>query len=176
MPTMPPMNFKAWVDENKHLLKPPVGNKYLYQGENFFVMVVGGPNARKDFHVNQSEEFFYQVKGDIRVGIREDGKTVYHVVREGDVFFVPPNVPHSPQRPADTVGIVVERTRRDSEIDHLWFFCEKCGEKMHDIEFNMKDIVQQLKSAMEAYWSDTTARTCRKCGSVMEKPEPCKAV
>ena len=112
---LPPININKWVEEHRHELKPPVGNKYLYDGEDFFVMVIGGPNARNDFHVTASEEFFHQIKGDIVVRIREDDRVKDIPIREGETFFIPPNMPHSPQRPPDTIGLVVERVRQNIE-------------------------------------------------------------
>lgn len=172
MPKVSPLNLKKWIDENRHLLKPPVGNQYLYRGIDFFVMVVGGPNARNDFHVTKSEEFFYQLKGDIVVRTREDGKIINHRIREGDTFFIPPNMPHSPQRPPDTIGIVVERVRPPDEKEHLVFYCEGCGELVCDIKFLCKDIVEHFKETMEEFWKDDTRRVCKKCGKKVEKPGP----
>lgn len=172
MSVMPPLNLRKWVEQNRHLLKPPVGNKYLYDGRDFFVMVVGGPNARNDFHVTASEEFFYQVQGDIVVRTREDGKIVDHVVREGDTFFIPPNVPHSPQRGPNTIGIVVERVRPKGEKEHLVFYCEECGELVEDIEFDCADIVEHFRDTMEAFWKDDARRTCKRCGTKVNKPQP----
>lgn len=52
-----PINLNKWIDENRHLLKPPVGNKVVYElSEDFIVMVVGGPNSRKDYHFEEGEE------------------------------------------------------------------------------------------------------------------------
>ncbi len=172
MSVMPPLNLRKWVEQNRHLLKPPVGNKYLYDGKDFFVMVVGGPNARNDFHVTASEEFFYQVQGDIVVRTREDGKIVDHVIREGDTFFIPPNVPHSPQRGPNTIGIVVERLRPKGEKEHLVFYCEECGELVEDIEFDCADIVEHFRETMEAFWKDDARRTCKRCGTKVNKPQP----
>ncbi len=109
MALMPPFNFKKWIDEHRHLLKPPVGNQMVWQDRDFIVMVVGGPNSRTDFHIDESEEFFYQLEGDINLRIIEDGKPRDMPIREGDIFLLPPKVPHSPQRPAGTVGLVIER-------------------------------------------------------------------
>lgn len=166
------LNLKNWIEEHRHLLKPPVGNQYLYRGQDFFVMVIGGPNARNDFHVTQSEEFFYQLEGDILVQTREDGKIVDHRVREGDTFFIPPNVPHSPQRPPNTLGIVVERVRPPDEMEHLLFFCENCGEQVCDIEFACKDIVDHFRETMEEFWKDDVRRKCKACGTSVSKPGP----
>lgn len=170
-----PINLKNWVDQNRHLLKPPVGNQYLYRGQDFFVMVVGGPNARNDFHITASEEFFYQIKGDVVVCTREGGKTVAHTIREGETFFIPPNLPHSPQRGPGTIGLVVERVRPPTEMEHLVFFCEKCDSLVCDIEFLCKDIVEHFRETMETFWKDDARRTCKKCGTKVAKPGPVTA-
>lgn len=172
MSTPSPINLRAWVEENRHLLKPPVGNRYLYRGDGFFVMVIAGPNARNDFHVVDSEEFFYQLQGDVVVRTYENGRIIDHQLREGDTFFIPPNVPHSPQRGPNTIGIVVELERPAGEKEHLVWYCEKCGELVHDMEFDCKDIVEHFSTAMEEFWKDDARRTCRKCGTKVEKPQP----
>ena len=116
---LPPSLLSAWVDANRHLLQPPVGNRYLYDGKDFFVMIIGGPNARNDYHLTDSEEFFMQIKGDIVVTVIENGVPRHVPIREGETFFVPGGVPHSPQRPPDTIGLVVERRRPAGETEHL---------------------------------------------------------
>jgi 3-hydroxyanthranilate 3,4-dioxygenase len=167
-------NLKAWIEEHRHLLKPPVGNKMVWQDTEFLVMIVGGPNARKDYNVEDGEEFFYQIEGDITVKILEDGKPRDIVIREGDVFLLPAGVPHSPQRPAGTVGMVVERMRKPQERDHLRWFCEKCGEVLHDASFHCRDLGTELKPIIENFFDDEAKRTCRKCGTVMQPPAPAK--
>lgn len=165
-------NLKKWIDENRHILKPPVGNAQLWKEVNpeFIVMVVGGPNSRKDFHVDAGEELFYQLEGNIVVRIVEDGKIRDVEINEGDVFLLPPNVPHSPQRGANTVGLVVERTRHEGELDGFQWYCENCGTKLHEVFLQVTDITTQLKPVFDAFWADTDARTCRNCGTVMEPP------
>lgn len=167
----PPFNLRKWIEENRHLMKPPVGNKYLYSGKDFFVMIIAGPNARNDFHKTNSEEFFHQIKGDIVVKTIEDGRIVDHPVREGDVFFIPPNVPHSPQRGPNTLGLVVERRRPEGETEHQMFFCEKCHALVYDKEFDCKDIVEHFAKSMEEFWTDPKLSTCKKCGTRVMKPE-----
>ena len=72
-----PINFKKWIDEHRHLLKPPVGNKCVWDGGEYIVMVVGGPNSRKDYHYNETPEFFYQVEGDMVLKIiNEKGEKI----------------------------------------------------------------------------------------------------
>ena len=115
-----PFNFARWIDEHSHLLKPPVGNKLVFEDAGMVVMVVGGPNQRVDFHDDPVEEFFYQLKGDMVLKIAENGKIYDVPVREGEVFLLPAHLRHSPQRPiAGSVGLVVEsppRTERQGRV------------------------------------------------------------
>ena len=163
-------NLKAWVEENRELLKPPVGNKMVYQDREFLVMVVGGPNRRKDYHVEEGEEFFYQLEGDIVVRIMEDGKPRDIEIKQGDIFLLPARVPHSPQRPENTVGIVIERVRKEGELDHLRWYCEGCGEVLHDASFQLVDLGKQLKPVIENFHADESLRTCGSCATVMQPP------
>ncbi len=174
--TLPPIDLLKWATENKDQLKPPVGNKYLYDGDDFFVMVIGGPNARNDFHQTNSEEYFFQLKGDIVVRVREDGRIRDIPVREGETIFIPGNVPHSPTRPPGTIGVVVERRRPEGETEHQQFYCDNCGELVYDKEFDCKDIVEHFKQSMEEFWADPQLSTCKKCGSRVAKPTPVKRI
>ena len=163
-------NFKKWIDENRHLLKPPIGNKVVYKDAEFMIMVVGGPNSRKDYHFNESEEFFYQLEGDVVVGIQEDGKAVDIQVKEGEIFLLPPRTPHQPRRGANTIGLVIERRRRDGEKDGSMWFCEKCNNKLHETYFPLVNIEQDFKTAFDNFYGNASLRTCKKCGTVMEPP------
>lgn len=168
-PFLPPFNFKKWIDENRASLKPPVGNRLVYEDTEFMIMVVGGPNARKDFHVNRSEEFFYQIEGDINVRSIVNGEIVDIPIKEGDIFLLPGDVPHSPQRPANTVGLVVERKRREGELDGFQWYCEKCGSKLYEEFFKLQNIVTQLPPLFERFYSNSALCTCKKCGTRQEK-------
>lgn len=169
---LPPINFKKWIDDHRHLLKPPVGNKQVYlDNDDFIVMVVGGPNGRKDYHWEEGEELFYQLEGDITVKIiDEDGKRKDISIKEGEMFLLPARIPHSPQRPANTVGLVIERPRKENEVDKLMWFCENCGNKLHEDTFEMTDIVNQLPPVMNRFMNSEDLRTCKACGTVMERP------
>ncbi|MES2764984.1 MAG: 3-hydroxyanthranilate 3,4-dioxygenase [Bacteroidota bacterium] len=166
-----PFNFKTWIDEHRHLLKPPVGNMQVYKDADFIVMVVGGPNSRKDYHYNEGEEFFYQLEGDITVKIIEDGKPVDISIKEGDIFLLPPRTPHSPQRGADTVGLVIERKRDEKEYDAFMWFCENCGNKLYEEFLKLDDIVAQLPPLFKRFYSSEEFRTCKNCGEVMNPPK-----
>jgi 3-hydroxyanthranilate 3,4-dioxygenase len=157
-------NFKKWIDENRHLLKPPVGNKVIWTDREFIVMVVGGPNERTDFHVNQSEEFFYQLEGNLNLKVMDPEQGMRDLwVRAGDIFLLPPNTPHSPQREASSIGLVIERRRRTGEIDGLQWFCEKCQNKLYEEFFALTNIETQFPAVFERYYNGDHVH-CKKCG------------
>ena len=165
-----PFNFKKWIDENRHLLKPPVNNKVVYKDAEFIVMVVGGPNSRKDYHYNESEEFFYQLEGNVIVKIQEDGKEVEVPINEGDIFLLPPKVPHNPIRFKNTIGLVMERRRRNGEKDGLMWFCEKCNTKLYEEFFELNDITSQFQEIFMKFYGSEDLRTCKSCGHKMDPP------
>ncbi|MBK7871693.1 MAG: 3-hydroxyanthranilate 3,4-dioxygenase [Saprospiraceae bacterium] len=169
MPLIKPFNIKNWIEENRHLLKPPVGNQQIYKGnDDYIVMVVGGPNGRKDYHWEDGEELFYQLEGDISLKIiNENGEPETIPIREGEMFLLPPRIPHSPQRPANTVGIVIERYRKPGEMDKLIWFCENCNHQLYEASFALKDIGTQIKEAIQGFMASEDSRTCKNCGTVM---------
>jgi len=170
---LPPINFKKWIEDNRHLMKPPVGNKCVYDGD-FIIMVVGGPNSRKDYHFQDGPEFFYQLEGNIQVGIVEDGKENIYEIKEGEIFYVPPKTPHSPRRPANTIGLVVERKRTENELDGFQWYCENCHKKLHEKFFKLNDIVSQLPPLLKEFYDSKELRTCKSCGATMEPPPSIK--
>ena len=167
---LPPINFKNWIDENRHLLKPPVGNKVVYENTEFIIMVVGGPNTRKDYHIDEGEEFFYQLEGGMILRIIENGKPKDINIDEGEIFLLPPNVPHSPQRFNNTVGLVVERKRRENELDAFQWYCDECHTLLYEYFFPLTNIVTQLPPIFDRFWKDDDARTCKFCSAYLEKP------
>lgn len=167
-----PFNLNKWIDDNRHLLKPPVGNQQVYKGnDDYIVMVVGGPNSRKDYHFQDGEELFYQLEGDITLKTMQDGKNVDVRIKEGDMFLLPPHIPHSPQRGPNTIGLVIERYRKPTEKDSCQWYCENCGNKLYEEFFDLKDIVKQLPLIFEKFYADVNLRTCKNCGTVMEPPK-----
>ena len=165
-----PFNLKKWIDEHRDLLKPPVGNQCISKdAENFIVMVVGGPNSRKDYHFNESEELYYQVEGNIILRIIDNGKPRDILINEGDMFLLPPKTPHSPQRGPGTVGLVIEKVRGEENDGFLWY-CENCGNKLYEEFMNVTDIVSQLPPVMERFNNNESHRTCKNCGAVMSPP------
>lgn len=165
-----PFNFQHWIDANRHLLKPPVGNKLLFPVGDFILMVVGGPNARSDYHVDPGEEFFFQVEGDMILRTLQHGRVVDVPIRQGEMFLLPPLLPHSPQRLPDTVGLVVERRRRPGEQDGLQWYCEQCNQKLYEEFFELQDIETQFPAVFQRYYDSLEHRTCRHCGTVAPVP------
>ena len=168
--TSAPVNLRGWIDANRAALKPPVGNKLLYQDSELIVMAVGGPNSRQDFHHDPGEEWFYQVEGDIVLKLVEDGRIVDMPIREGEVFLLPAEVPHSPRRPAHTVGIVVERRRHADELDGFSWYCEQCGHRLYLERVPVRNIETDLKAVFARFFASAAHRTCSACGTVMAAP------
>jgi 3-hydroxyanthranilate 3,4-dioxygenase len=170
MPAIPPFNLQLWIAQNRNLLKPPVGNKLLFEDAAFIIMAVGGPNARKDFHHDPSEEFFYQLEGDMVLRTVQDGRLMDVPIREGEVYLLPAEVPHSPQRPAGSVGIVVERRRAADELDGFSWYCEHCGNRLFLERVAVRNIETQLPQIFARFYSSMEHRTCGVCGTVMQAP------
>ncbi|MEU6645622.1 3-hydroxyanthranilate 3,4-dioxygenase [Saccharomonospora sp. NPDC046836] len=163
-----PVHFPGWLAQNQALLKPPVGNKQMFPtGHDFIVMVVGGPNQRTDFHVDPYEEFFYQVKGNMHVDVVTDDGIASVPIGEGQMWVLPANMPHSPQRPeAGSVGIVIERVRNEGTLERFQWYCPNCFALVHEVELQVRDIVADLPPVFEAFYADEQARVCRQCGTV----------
>ncbi len=164
MPAFNVLNLMQWLDENKDVLKPPVRNKEIYPGGDFIVMAVGGPNSRIDYHYNETPEFFYQIKGDMCLKIVEDGEFKDVHIREGEIFLLPAKVPHSPQRPADSIGLVIEQKRGAEHTDGFLWFCDNCGNKLHEEYLPLENIVTQLPEVFRRFNGNTDLHTCKNCG------------
>jgi len=168
-----PFNFAQWIDAHSHLLKPPVGNKLVFEDAGMVVQVVGGPNQRVDFHDDPCEEFFYQLRGDMVLKLAEIGRIHDVPIREGEVFLLPPHMRHSPQRPVPgSVGLVVEGARGPDDKDGFEWFCFDCGALVHRVEIAVADIVKDLPPLFAAFYADAGARKCRECGSIHPEREP----
>lgn len=161
-----PLNLLKWIEENKHLLKPPVANKVVWANREFIVMIVGGPNERTDYHVNKGEEFFYQLEGRLTLKtITKAGKMKDVHVSAGEIYLLAPGTPHSPQREAHSVGLVVERKRHPGEEDGLQWFCEKCESKLYEEFFILTNIETQFPAVFERYYNSEHVN-CKKCNHV----------
>ncbi len=164
-----PINFNKWVRENRHLLKPPVGNKVIWQDRDLIVMVVGGPNARTDYHYNEGEEFFQQIEGTLTLKIVDDNGHFRDLkIEPGEVYLLPPKTPHSPQRPAESIGLVIEHKRLPHQKDGLLWFCEGCGNKLYEEYFALTNIETQFPAVFERFYKSEFTK-CKKCGEVTSK-------
>ncbi|MBK8066645.1 MAG: 3-hydroxyanthranilate 3,4-dioxygenase [Rhodanobacteraceae bacterium] len=164
-----PINLNAWIDEHRHLLKPPVANKCIEQGD-FIVMIVGGPNARTDYHVEDGPEFFYQLEGEMVLKIQHEGRAQDVPIRAGQIYYLPPRVPHSPQRMAGSIGLVIERKRLAHELDGLLWYCERCNHKLYEEFFALENIETQFGAVFDRFYSSTEKRTCSACGYLNPAP------
>lgn len=167
----PPIDFARWIAEHRELLKPPVGNKCVYNGD-FIVMVVGGPNQRTDYHWDEGPEFFYQVEGEMVLRVQEDGRARDIPIRAGEVFYLPPRIPHSPQRMPGSIGLVVERRRLPHELDGLLWYCERCNHKLYEEFFPLVDVETDFPPVFEHFYRSTEHRSCKACGHL--NPAPAK--
>ena len=164
-----PINFKKWIEENRASLKPPVGNKLIWENREFIAFVVGGPNTRTDYHSNGGEEFFYQLEGDIELRILKDGKRDLISIKEGDIYLLPARIPHSPRRPAGTLGLVIERKRNPGEWDGFIWICEYCDSHLHEERVALVDLVKDLPPIFDRFYSSLALTTCKQCGKVAAK-------
>lgn len=166
---MSAFNFHKWIDEHRDLLKPPVGNKVVFKDSTFIVMVVGGPNERTDFHVNQSDEFFYQLEGEMNLRtINTSGEFEDVPIKAGEIYMLKRGTPHSPQRMGNSVGLVIEKTREKGEIDKLQWYCKSCCHKLYEESFHLTNIETQFGAVFDRYYN-SDHKTCPKCNTVTEK-------
>ena len=163
------LNLQKWIDDHRNILKPPVGNKMIWPDREFIVMAIGGPNQRDDYHVNEGEEFFYQLEGKMTLKIIEDGEFKDIALSAGEVYLLPPRIPHSPQREKNSVGMVIERKRRPHEQDGLLWFCRECHNKLYEEFFHLTNIETQFPPVFDRFYENHTL--CTKCGHDNQKKQ-----
>ena len=165
----PAFNLQQWIDQHRHLLKPPVGNKCIVDGD-FIIMIVGGPNARTDYHWDEGPEFFHQLEGEMVLKIQEKGRVREIPISAGEMFYLPPRVPHSPQRAADSIGLVIERKRLEHEKDGLLWYCEQCNHKLFEEYFTLQNVEVDFLAIFDRFYRSRQARTCEACGHLNPAP------
>ena len=165
-------NLWKWVEDNRHAFEPPVGNKVIWEDSQFTAMIIRGPNARRDFHVDPSDEIFYMLRGDMVLEYIQDGRRRDQVIREGELLLVPALTPHSPHRPADTWGLVVEVKRQPDQTESLLWYCDRCDAHLHAVTMHVADIEKELRAAIEHFDASEELRTCRHCHHVQPERPP----
>ncbi len=161
-------NFQKWIDDHRELLKPPVGNKQVFKDSTFIVMVVGGPNIRTDFHVNRTDEFFYQLEGEMNLRIIHQGQFKDIPIKKGEIYMLPGGIPHSPQRFENSIGLVVEKTRTHDDIDKLQWYCKNCCHPLYEESFHLKNIETQFAAVFDRYYN-SEHKKCPECKTITDK-------
>jgi 3-hydroxyanthranilate 3,4-dioxygenase len=172
MQPLTPFGLWSWIEEHRAAFEPPVGNKVIWEDSQFTAMVIRGPNARRDFHVDPSDEIFYMLAGDMDLEYLEGGRRHHRTIRQGEMFLVPALTPHSPHRPAETWGLVIEIKRGAAQTEALQWFCDRCDAKLHEVTMHVADIEKQLKTAIETFDASPELRTCPGCGHVQPEHAP----
>ena len=168
-----PFGLQDWIDKNLPASLGAIGNKEVFKHSDFIFQIIKGPNARNDFHIDPFDEIFFQIKGHIFLHfIDADGKEQKARIGEGEVFLLPKNVYHSPRRPPGSIGLVIERPRKPGELDGVAWFCERCSNRLDQVDFYCADIGVGIKEIVDAFNADETRRTCKRCDSVL--PDPTK--
>ncbi|CAI7666474.1 unnamed protein product [Penicillium palitans] len=172
---LPALNIPKWLEENSHLLQPPVNNYCVYHPSTpatagYTVMIVGGPNARTDFHINTTPEFFYQYRGSMLLKTVDNSTTPPSFqdipIHEGSIFLLPANTPHCPVRFKDTVGVVMEQPRAKDAVDAMRWYCKSCKEIVWEKKFVCVDLGTQVKAVVEEFAADEEKRKCKACGEI----------
>ncbi|MBC7983751.1 MAG: 3-hydroxyanthranilate 3,4-dioxygenase [Candidatus Obscuribacterales bacterium] len=163
-------NFLNWIERHRSFLQPPVCNRLVFEESEFVIMVVGGPNSRSDYHDDPGEEFFYQLEGAMLLKTMQQGQPVDIPIRAGEILLLPGHIPHSPQRYANSIGLVVERKRRSDELDGFLWYCENCHHELYSEYLHVSDIVKQLPPVFERFYGSPEHRRCKHCSQLMAAP------
>lgn len=166
-----PFALMDWIRRSMTGGLGPVANKEVFRHSDFVFQILKGPDRRNDFHLDPYDEIFYQLKGSVWVHlIGENGRRRVAEVKAGGVLLVSAFTPHSPRRPPGSLGLVVERPRREQELDGIAWYCEQCGHKLDEVWLPCKDIEVQLAGALAAFNADVARRTCERCGALLPDP------
>ncbi|KAL1523105.1 hypothetical protein AB1Y20_018062 [Prymnesium parvum] len=174
LPTLTPTHLESWVHANRRSFAPPIMNKLLHRSQ-LSIMLVGGPNERTDFHIEEGSELFYQLRGSMQLPIVHAGRREVVHIHEGQIFLLPSRIPHSPQRPEPgSLGLVVERQRGEDEApDGLRWYVdfETCDEVLWERYFHCRDLGKDLAPVVEAFRQSEEYRTGRPTGAhVFDRP------
>jgi 3-hydroxyanthranilate 3,4-dioxygenase len=168
------INIDQWIEENKSSFVPPVCNKLMYGAGQLKVMFIGGPNQRKDYHIEEGEEFFYMLKGPMCLKVVEKDAHKDISIAEGEVYMHPSRIPHSPQRYDNTVGLVIERERSQEEIDGLRYYVDGTVSPLWEQWFHCYDLGTQLGPVIKSYFASEEHKTGKPPGGKVFPPPPVK--
>jgi 3-hydroxyanthranilate 3,4-dioxygenase len=144
----------------------------LWQEPGALAFVARCREYRNEFHIDPSDEIMYVIQGELHLYFRTpDGKEDLAVVPEGSVVYAPAGTPHSPRGGTDVVALVIERPRKEGEIDRFQWFCPRCDALVHEEQFIVRDYRDNPVSAAYRHFAETPEfRTCKACGEVLPSP------
>jgi 3-hydroxyanthranilate 3,4-dioxygenase len=163
------IDVQRWVRERKELGDRPYMSHDRIWNDGFLVLLFDGPTPpeRMDFHINTSPEFFYQLVGDMHCRVLEDGVFRDFVVAEGEMFLLPARIPHRNSRDRGSLGIVVHQARDPGALDAIVWYCEKCQNVLHRVDYQLSSLREQLQEHIRNFLGSEALRTCKRCGTVM---------
>ncbi len=144
----------------------------MWQEEGSLAFVARGREYRSEFHIDPSDEVMYMIKGEMNLHFRSpDGAEDISVLKEGEAIFTAAGIPHSPRFPPDAFLLVLERKRREGEIDRFHWFCPECDAFLHEETFIVNDYrLDPVSKAYQNFFDSEEFRTCSECGNVMLSP------
>jgi 3-hydroxyanthranilate 3,4-dioxygenase len=169
MPALSTVSLLKWVEEHRSLVGRPIMSHEMIWRDDFIVMLFDGPTPpnRSDFHINTSPEFFYQMQGEMDCRVLENGAFSNITVGEGEMFFLPANVPHLNSRKEHSLGLVIHQKRMLGAKDSIVWYCERCCHQLYRADYVFEDLKAQLQEHIRRFLGDEALRTCSECGTVM---------
>ena len=144
----------------------------LWQQPGSLAFVARGREYRSEFHIDPSDEVMYMIRGEMNLHYRSpEGREDISVLKEGSAVFTAAGIPHSPRFPPDAFLLVMERMRREGEVDRFHWFCPECDSFLHEETFVVTDYrLDPVSKAYKNFFDSEEFRTCSSCGYVMPRP------
>ncbi len=164
-PHLKNFNLHQWIEENR---QDWGRRRTIWEDSDFIAFVTRGPNNRSDFHINPGDEIFYQLEGELNLHyMTPEKKHEIAILKAGELFLLPGNVPHSPRRKEKSWTFVIERKRSPEELDRFVWFCEKCNTQLYETTVRFDEPSDAVKQAYEAMKTEIKLRTCPQCGQIL---------
>jgi len=171
MAKLAPLDLKAWIDEHRHLLAPPVGNAMVWKDSDFQVMVIGGPKpAERLSRRSERGALLPSSRATLSSASSRTANAGTSRSARARCCCSRPSSPTAPSRGSGTIGLVIERQRKPGETEALRWYCDRCGKVLHEATLRVTDLGVQLKPVIESFYADESLRTCKKCGAVLQPP------